>query len=395
MQLPAVVEFDEDSEARTTLVALRCANPSWALEGTSTPDYQPVLEGNVLVHRYAPDRSGGGAVTVRLRCDGSAEVRAALAVVVRPQPDIGVTLHEVTGADQLITAPLRVAVNGVETAIGPGGGHVQFRQGANQLQLIGNPGWRSLQVWEINGQVIPLNEAGTGFPVTITGTGDDGTAVVRMLHATAHAWYRAGTASEADVRAVYWSEGSGGIGTGFVGFTDRQLDGGRPIFTQLGPLVVDGVEVCSAVPASRYFDYQAAVEAHRAPYLGMSVPIGWRFAESLENLTMYSSMANGELVIANGWSLACDAPVSVVDEYYRPGASGHVQQLVIRIPAGGTHADRVAALWRLPRRMGHKVPGSAWVSSTAVPGPADLEVARHFFPLADAAAQRGMPPLRF
>ncbi len=395
MQLPAVVEFDEDSEARTTLVALRCANPSWALEGTSTPDYQPVLEGNVLVHRYAPDRSGGGAVTVRLRCDGSAEVRAALAVVVRPQPDIGVTLHEVTGADQLITAPLRVAVNGVETAIGPGGGRVQFRQGANQLQLVGNPGWRSLQVWEINGQVIPLNEAGTGFPVTVTGTGDDGTAVVRMLHATAHAWYRAGTASEADVRALYWSDGSAGIAPGFTGFNERQADGGRPIFTQLGPLVVDGVQVCAAVPASRYGDYQAAVDGYRIPYAGMPVPIGWRFAESLEDLTIYSSLVEGELLIVNGWSLACDAAVASVDEYYRPGASGHVQQLVIRIPAGASQAERVAALWRLPRKMGSKVPGSAWVSSTADPGPADLEVARHFFPLADAAVRRGMPPLRF
>jgi hypothetical protein len=220
--------------------------------------------------------------------------------------------------------------------------------------------------------------------------------VVRVLHPTAHAWYRAGTASEADVRTLYWSDGSGGIVTGFVGVTTGQYNnGGRPIFTQLGPLVVGGVTVCSAVPGSRYGDYQAAVGAQGAPYHAIAVPLGWKFAESLENLTTYASMSDGELLIVNGWSLACDAAIPAVDEYYRPSPTGHVQQLVIRIPETSSQEERIAALWRLPRKMGSKVPGSAWVSATTVPGPADLEVARHFFPLADAAAQRGMPPVRF
>lgn len=392
---PSSFVFDEDTELRTTLTHRNCTGAAWSLEGTSNPDYVPVLEGDVLVHRFAPDRTGGGAVTLRLACD-EGDVAIPINVVVRPQPDITVTLHEVTGADQLLAAPIRVAVNGVETTLAPGGGRVQFQQGANQLQLVTNPGWRSLQVWELNGLTIPLNEAGPGFQVTVNGTGDEGTAVVRLLHATAHAWYRAGSESEADVRALYWSDGSGGIGTGFVGINSTQyVATGRPIFTQLGPLVVDGVEVCSAVSPDWYYLYQAAVEAWRTPYAGMSASMGWSLVENVEDLTPYASIVGGELQIANGWSLACDAQVPVVDEFYRPSPTGQIEHLVIRIPAGSSQADRIAALWRLPRKMGRKVPGSAWVSATTVPGPADLKVAEHIFPLADAGAIRGMPPVRF
>ena len=149
------------------------------------------------------------------------------------------------------------------------------------------------------------------------------------------------------------------------------------------------------MPESRYYDYQAAVAAQLAALAPLGVNLAWQFAESLEDLTPYSALVNGEVHIANSWSLSCDAPVAVVDEYYRASPTGHVDQLVIRIPVGSSQSERIAALWRLPRKMGVKVPGSAWVSATTEPGPADLKVAEHFFPLADAAAQRGMPPIRF
>jgi hypothetical protein len=388
---PTVVEFDEDSEARTTLQALRCTAPSWSIDGSSSADYLPTLEGNEVVHRFAPDRHGAAAATIRLSCE-EGSVTALVSVVVRPQPDVTVTLHEVAGADHLLT-PIRVIVNGAETVLPPTGGKVQFRQGLNQLQLVENAGWRSLQVWEVNGLVVPLHESGSSFGVTVANTDDAGTAVVRVLHATAHDWYRAGAASEADVRAMYWSDGSWGVLPGFVGFVLGERD--LPVYTQLGPLTVDGVQVCSAVPESRYFDYQAAVDAWRSGYAAVPVRLGWEFAESLEDFTPFSAITDGQLTVANSWSLACDAPVAVVQEHFHAIASGHPRQLVIRIPSGSSQAQRIDALWRLPRKMGSRVTGSAWVSATTEPGPSDLRVAEHFFPLADAAARRGMAPLQF
>lgn len=386
--------FDEDSELRTTLNATGCTSPAWSLEGTTNPHYQPVLDGAVLVHRFAPDKNGLGAVTLRVRCvEGDAA--AAVTAQARPQPDVMVSFHEVTGADHLITAPIRLGVNGMETTLGPEGGRVQLLQGSNLLHLVTNAGWRTLQVWELEGLVVPLSETAPGLQVTVATSDDDRTAKVRLLHPTAHAWYRAGTASEADVRAQYWSDENNGILRGFVGFRARSTAGGLPIFTQVERLEVGGLEVCTPGPGSLYFDYQDAIAAQLAPIASLGVSLGWQFAESLPDLSPYSSLVNGEVHMVNGWSLACDAPVAAVDEYYHPSPTGHVEQLVIRIPSGSSQAERIAALWRLPRKMGVKVPGSAWVSATTDPGPADLKVAEHFFPLADAAAQLGMPPIRF
>lgn len=386
--MPTITIHDEDAEARIPLLALNCSDHRWSLGGKSRTDFLPSLQGDTLISRFAPNASGDAVVALHVGCR---ETNAAIAVAVRatPQPDFTYVVHEVAGADHLL-GPVTVRINGLDRVLDPAGGTLQLRQGANTLELADTPGWRPLHVWAVNGLTIPLNLNAPSRTVTVPTSDDGGTLELRVLHATAHDWYRAGAQSEADVRALYWDQRPQSLAPGFQGIGGQQPG----VYSPPNQPPLNGEEICLPNDEVRQYLWRDAMDSVAASYAGLPAPFHYRFANTVEPVFLFA-FGNGEFTMSNSASLACEASIAAPELLFQSSPSGQFVQFIARLPAGATLQDRIDILWRLPRKNGVRVTGSPWVSSGHQLGPADRKVAEYFFPIADSAFARGMPTVRF
>lgn len=385
---PAVTVFDEDDEGRAPLEAIACTHPQWSLGTPSRPDLVAELDGDTVVARFGPDASGNGSIGLALHCD-EGDPTTALAFSVTPQPDLDYELHELAGADSLLS-PILVRVNDVDHLLQPGGGRLQLRTGSNRFELTANAGWRALQVWQVNGFTIPLNENALIYNLILPSPADGGHLVLRVLHATAHDWYRAGATSETDVRALYWDQRSG---TGYQGFVGAAAVAWN-VYSPPAQPPFQGQQVCVPSDDAHLFAWQEAIDSVLAGWAGLPRPFNYWIVPTTDPIFINALTPTG-FNISNGASLACEAAIASPELLFETSAVGQRMQFVARIPVGAGFDAMVDILWRLPRRLGVRVTGSAWVSSGRTPGPSDRELARYIFPVADSALARNFPPLRF